>query len=468
MRELPPKTLPPYFKHVLQSARTYLFIVLLMVLGIPLLVNRVRGNPLIMGPESYYHLSFFQGNSLPWYHSPWAFFLSLVPSSLLFLLPVLLAIAGLFLFFRLVKKHNLPEHFTFFFILFVLLSPAFISTFSTLSAYSGVLFLLLLGFTLISEDNFCKYFAVLPFVLATSVDLVSSCVLLSLFLLYFYLQPQRKILLSAILAILILMIVLQGLFLGQPFILGPFLAHRPAADFISDLGGASGMSFSLFLLALIGIPLTFKRKRFLFGYVFLPLLIPIYLYSSQAIFYLSLLLALFAAASFQEIVESRWILSTLKQFTLLLIVLTLLFSTITYLERITVMGPTAADATALSWIPQHKNREGVVFSTLEESYYIKYFAQREPFYLLPGDYETKERRGQEISNSTYISTTFPLLERHNVSIIYITSRMRGDLPEDQGLLFVLKNDRFKMIYSYEGYEVWVFREAVDLERGAAR
>lgn len=464
MKEPPIMPLPHFFRHALRYARVYLFIVLLAVLGTPLLINRVRGNPLIMGPESYYHLSFFQGNSLPWYHSPWAFFLSLVPSSLLFLLPLLLAMACLLLFFRLARKHTLPEHFNVFFLFLVLLSPAFIFTFSTLSAYSGVIFLLLLGFVLSSEGTFWKYFAILPFVLATSIDLVSSCVLLGLFLLYFYLKREQKLFSSVILAILILAIVLQGLFLGQSFILGPFQAHRPAADLISDLGGVSGISFSLFLLALIGIPLTLKRKKFLFGYVFLPLLIPIYLYSSQAIFYLSLLLALFAAASFQMIMESRWTLETLKRFTILLIVLTLLFSTITYLERATAMGPTVADATALSWIPQHKNREGVVFSALEESYYIKYFAQREAFYLLPGGYSTKEKLGQDIFNSTYISTTFPLLDQHTVSIIYITPRMRENLPEDQGLLFVIKNDRFKMIYSYEGYEVWVFREEVDLER----
>ena len=464
MKEQKNVFVPQYFKHALQHARVYLFIVLLVVVGTPLIINAVRGNPLIMGPESYYHLSFFQGNSLQWYHSPWAFFLSSVPSSGLFLIPLFLAIACFFLFFKLVKRYALPEPFSSFFLLFVLLSPAFIFTFSTLSAYSLVLFLLLLGFVLSSERNTWKYLAIFPFMLATSVDLASSCILLALFLLYFYVKRQQKIFSLVVLATLILMIVLQGLFLNQPFVLGPFEDQRPAADFISDLGGASGISFSLFLLALIGIPFTLRKKKFMFGYVFLPLLVPIYLYNTHTIFYLSLLLALFAAASFQEIAESRWILETLKRFTILLVVLTLFFSTITYLERVTAVGPTAQDAHVLGWISQHKNREGRVFSDPGESYYIKYFARREPFYTLPGDESTTKKTGEEIFNSTYILTTFPLLEQHHISIIYITPPMRQNLPTDRGLLFVLKNERFKMIYSSEGYELWVFREEVDLER----
>ncbi len=336
--------------------------------------------------------------------------------------------------------------------------------FSTLSAYSWVLFLGLAGFVLSSENNWMKYLAIFPFVLATSVDLVSSCILLALFLLYFYVTQERKIFSLFTLSVLILMIILQGLFLEQPFVLGSFQPTRLAADFISDLGGVSGISFSLFLLALVGVPLTLKRKKFLFGYIFLPLLIPIYLYNPHTIFYLALLLTLFAAAAFQEILKVRWVSKTLKQFTVLLIVLTLIFSTITYLERVTNIGPAKEEVKALSWIPEHKNREGIVFSIPEKSSYIQYFALRKPFYYPLAKDKLKERQGQEIINSTYITTTFPLLEEHNVSIIYITPGMRKDLPADQGLLFVLKNDRFKKIYSSEGYELWVFREEVELER----
>ena len=60
-------------------------------------------------------------------------------------------------------------------------------------------------------------------------------------------------------------------------------------------------------------------------------------------------------------------------------------------------------------------------------------------------------------NSTYTATTFPLLNEHLIQIVYITPQMKKAYPPEQGLLFLLKNERFKILYESEGYEVWSFK-----------
>ena len=46
-----------YLNHLVKHQRKYLILLLLIVLGIPLFSNYLQNEPLIMGGESYYHLS---------------------------------------------------------------------------------------------------------------------------------------------------------------------------------------------------------------------------------------------------------------------------------------------------------------------------------------------------------------------------------------------------------------------------
>ena len=56
---------------------------------------------------------------------------------------------------------------------------------------------------------------------------------------------------------------------------------------------------------------------------------------------------------------------------------------------------------------------------------------------------------------TYPLQLFPVLENNNVKYILIDSHTK-ELFEEKGLLFALRNERFKLIYSDEDFEVWEF------------
>ena len=413
-----------------------LIIVCSLALGLPLLSSYFQHQPLPLGEETYYHLASFP-------------FLPRIVSFLVVPLLPLLGLASIILAYHLARRWKVSEKTTFIFLALLTITPAFILTFSTLSAPGLFFFLLLLSLYLLETK--WPYLAAIPLLLATHFDTASTLLLLLIIGHYAY---QKRTALSYILvSVVILSLALHLLFLPQPFLQGPFHQPHYAEDLISDLGGESGMGLLVFSLALFG--LFFSPPR---AYVFLAVTIPLYIYSTQAAFYLSLAAVFFATQSILYFQNRKWNYPFLHNFILLLILLGALFSTTTFLQRIPVHSPGYPGQEALLWLQDHSDEEDLIFSLPEEGHYIQYFAQRQPFYTYNQHHTIKENLTQTILTSTYTSTTFPLLEEQNITILYITPRLRARYPPEQGLLFLLKNEKFKLLYSQEGYEIWVYTQ----------
>ncbi len=260
---------------------------------------------------------------------------------------------------------------------------------------------------------------------------------------------------------IILFIFINGFILQLPFIMGPFYIERALHDLISDLGGGlSGMSFFSLLLGFIGLAVTWKKKKMYPAYLLLGIIIPFYIYRPKTLFFLIIASTVFTTVGFTRIFERKWNLPSLKKFTFLLLLLGILFSTLTYLDRIPQSSPTAEEKAALTWMKENTAADDVVFSFPENSYYIQYFAERAPLSVLNEQREEAQKANDSIGiiSALYIEDLFPLLEQHNISLIYITKDMKSRLPGKQGLLFLLKNERFKLIYSNQEVKVWRFKK----------
>ncbi len=437
-----------WLKHILRYQRWYLLSLLIVLLSLPVLFNSLQGKPLLVGEESYYHLShqtLLLGSIA-----------SLFPDSLVFILPLLLGIGSLLLFFCLSKQWKISSEFQFCFLLLGIISPVFIYHFSTLSVYGFWMFLSLAGFLLLVQPGKVRYAAAIFFVAAAFTDVFSGVLLFFLLLHYFYLQRKKSWIAYVFPGLVILATIINGVMLQLPLVAGPFHLQAAFPDLISDLGGKSGISLALLLLAFIGLLLSWKNKSLLVIYGYLLLFIIAYGFSTQLIFYLGLTLILFASFGLLQLWQRSWTLKVLKTFTLLLIFLTLLFSTITYLERVNGNAPSAADVAALRWIRENLPEDAVVFSDSQNSYFISYFAERRPFYEQHQHNPELQSAAATIINSTYIDTTFPLLEQYNISVLYLTPGMQERYRTGRGLFFILKNERFKLAYAQEGYEVWEY------------
>ncbi len=456
-----------YFLHLLKNKRRYVFMVMLILFTFILGSYFLQGKSFIFGEESYYLLSpsFEENTSLV--NLIISNLDQILPNQTIIILPLLLGFSSVFLLFKIAELLNMRKRFIFLFMMLLIISPSFMFTFTTITAYSFFFFLTISGFLiLLQKNNSLKYFSLIPFLLITTIDVFSTLFLLILLCSYFYinqkgkdkeLQKNKKMLTLTII-IIFLGAVLSMILLKINFIIGPFHAQQAIPDLISDLGGLNGINTFTFLLAIIGLTITWKRKNAYFAYFLLPLVIPTYIYNTQALFHLSIIITFFATAGLIKLFERNWELKALKKFTLFILLLGLLFSTITFMDRINENGLVREEILVWQWIKDNvaQTETSVVFSIPENSYYIKYFAQKKPFYEFHQGNQQKAQLTATILNSTYTSITFPILEENQISTIYINPKMRSKYPADQGLLFLLKNERFKLIHSHENIEVWEY------------
>ncbi len=509
-RKLPQRRPAKLLTLLLKYQQWVILALALLLLGIPPVINYLRAEPLLRGGESYYHLT-AQGREILSYPLTAVFNEQFLP-----LLPLALAAGCIMLFFRIARDWEKESKM--FFLLLLLLTPAMLFAFSTLSSYSYLIFLLLLGWWILSWPRMPQL-AALPLFAATFIDLLSAMLALGVVLFH----AVRSARLSGIagkskdnkdkkedkskdrnqggdmgndagkeesskneanknkstdtfntpdaadaaaawwkgwhwlLAVLLLLsLVLQGL-AGQPFVLGPFHEEKPVLDIFTDLGSISGMSLFTILLAVIGLAISWKKWHP--AHLILLLGVLAASISSHALFILAIGIAWFASRGFLSLLRRSWSMRTLKYFTLLLLSLGIIFSTLSYLQRLPEIGPSAPEREVLSWIRGDTASEEIVLAAPGDAYYVRYFAQRQP-YFLP---HRPEKGRKEVLNSvlaaSYVGELFPLLEKEGISVIFLNPELQARLPGDYGLLFLLKNERFKMLYSREGYSAWKFGES---------
>ena len=431
----------PLFNHLLQCQKKYVFGLASILLFLIPLINFFKSDSLLIGPESYYFLS--HSGLLESLASSFSY-------EVLIIIPIVLGLSTLFLFFALVEKVKLSKKFTFFFLLLLVMSPAFMYTYSSLTANSFFfLFAIATLLLMMQEKTVFRYFAIVPLILATFFDVFSS-LMLCIFLIIYSIDQKKKIS-YFYLGVIIISSGIQY-FLGQPFFLGPFHIEQMIPDLISDFGGLSGVSFFAIILSLIGITITWKRKKLYWAYLFLPLLFPLYFISTQTIFPLSILISFFAAVGFVKLFERTWNLAPIKRITFFLLILGILFSTLSYMDRVDQYTPSEDLIETLTWINHNTDYNTMVLSDAEFRDYIKTFAKREAFDSLYTHKNTE--LNQKLLKNTNVEGFIPMLEKHKISIIYISKEMKEKY--DNGFIILLQNERFKLIHSHGDYEVWAF------------
>jgi len=446
-----------YFNHLLHHQKIYLCILLLVLSTAILVLNYLHQKPLLMGGESYYYLSSAPQELL---YNPLTLIFKLIPDQLLFLLPPLISLGTMVLFYVLAEKIKISEKNTFFIALFYILTPTFIFTSLTLSSYALYLLLVLGGANLLLLESRKKYFSIIPFLLASCIDTFSAMLLLAGIAGYFFIfKKSRERFPTIIIASVAAMLIVNAVILNTPFFIGPFLIQNRASDLISDLGGFSGVGFFSILLAFIGLIIYWQKKNLPLLISTLVIFIAAYVFNTHTVFFLSLLIVILASAGFEYLLEQNWKISFLRNAVLLLLLLGISFSAVAYHDRLSHYSPTSVDQKALGWIQRNTPKEAVVLSAPENSYYISYFAQRKPVFALHQDYRQQDDLSQRIFTSYYIDNLFPLLDENKVSIIYVSEDMKRKFPAQQEFLFLLQNERFKLLYFTEEAEVWSFEEA---------
>ena len=451
-----------YFSHLLKHQKKYLVILMIIIFFVPLINNSIDGKPTIIGEESYYHLSQAKEVSFEnFYYLPLNLLTKVLPFNLYFIIPFIITFLSIIIATKVTERVNIDKEFRFFLLALLIISPTFIFSSITISGYIVYFFMVMVSFLLLTQKSkVWNYLAIVPLLAATYVDVLSSMFLMLLLLIYVLAGQNKKkkpIIKISFFAIPGLTLI-NWLFFKTPLVLGPFRNQFIISDLISDLGGLSGINLFTLLLALMGLAITWKKKNYYFAYLFLPFAIAAYFFNTAAVFHLSLITTFFATSGIVNIFKRKWNLAPLKKITFFILILGLMFSTLTYLDRIDNYDPKSEVVESLTWMKNNVAENEVVYSITENSYYIKYFSELEPFYQPHQQNQLNEDENNKIAKAISIDELFPILENNGISIIYFTADMKKEFLEKQQLLFLLKNERFKLVHSHEGSEVWQFKK----------
>ena len=467
-------TLEKNIRKVSAYPKLALGILYLILIVLPFGYNAISGNVLLNGEESYYHLNQAQKISIHnWQYSPLFLAQKYLPLNALALIPLLFGILTLSMIYLTLEKIQLNQNHTLIFLTVCMISPLFLYAFRTISSIGLFLTLISMGFYLLfpqtststttstTSTKTLSYLSVIPFLLASSIAGWSTIFLFFLLIvIYFSLRKENPLPSHPFIIIICCLLVsfsIHQYLLAQPLFTNPFVEPNIWNDLIADFGGFQGMSIFMFVLGLIGFILL-RKQHFLFYSTLLFLLTTfmVYSYNPTSAFSIEIWFIFLSYVALNYLIERTWTLQKLKHFTLLVIILGLLFTTMTYSVRLSSRPPSAADVEVLDWTKNNIAPEKIIFTSPSIGNYVSYYSQHPVTSTLQNAAQIKGNISQKIYAAAYVTELFPLLEGYDISLLYITPEMRQTLPPDQNLLFLLKNERFKLAYSTKDTEMWLF------------
>jgi asparagine N-glycosylation enzyme membrane subunit Stt3 len=459
----------------------YSLILTIIILSIIPAIRFFVFDNILIGENSYYHIRISQyilekGMPLedPLVDAPYlmkplhlvlAGFFSFLGAPLSsFLVPLLLGILSVVIFYFLLKELRINILSKFFSLFILIISPVFIYTFSTLNSYSLSVFILLLAFLLfMKKSRFGSVLSLILFVIIPFFNTISFIFGVLILLVYILNNKKKRKQFYSVLWIIIPIALVRYLIYlikyGAPYL---SISSTILINYLSELGGF--ISFGIFnlLLSLIGFYLIWLKKKQILGYILLVILIVFSLYFNSVNLYLNFIFAIAAGYAFIYIVKMEYSLTIIKKLTIALLLFGLIFSTVSYIAVVSNSLPNKSIINSLEWLKSNSKPKDIVFSHYTKGNWIEYFSERpvllDPNLLYIEDVKTKLNDSETIFYSRTLKKTVSLLNQYDISYILIDLEMKqGQVwtKEDEGLLFLFRNkETFRKVYSKEGIEIW--------------
>lgn len=432
----------------------------------PFLLDRLSSEFLQQGPQETDPLSY---SGRPFTYPPGtirvaAALKNLTNTSMAFiLLPFLLGILTAGFFYGIVKRLQQDQKRASLATLILVLSPTFLYTFVILKEFTIPVFMATISlYLLVRKQHLPAYLLLLAMAFFGVEHLI-----IALAILFLTPPPEQK--LKATLATLA--IILLGIILYFPLVLqqglpetASFEQRNPLFTIFSDFGSRFGISIFMLFLAFFGVKDLWKEK-YLHARVYaaLAIIISLTIIKAGFIVYASLLLAFLAALGISYLFNARWESSTIKDLTIFILILGLLFSAASFLNNYENAQPHADIRQSLAFLSQVSSPGDVILSHPGCGIWLNSLAARKnvmdekTFYAPQPNARYKDI--EEIFQSRNLERTQTLLKKYQVAYIYITPEMKQGLvwqSEEQGLLFVLKfsQDAFTRVYHQDNIEIW--------------
>lgn len=370
---------------------------------------------------------------------------------------IFMGILSLYLFYMILANSGFDGQTSIISSLLLAISPAFIFLYSTINiaAFYITLTLASLFFFIQKKRIFLLVFWPIALFIAYFNIFASLILILTCFI--YSAETGRKKYSAYTLSIILFLISLVTLIKEKYIHYNPdFSAASIFLNYIVELGSEKGISFFILILVPIGLYYLRSKGKMPLIYTSLIITIPISFYFHQLIPYFAFIFCAIAGAGISFFLKRRWSLKQIKRYTIFIITLGLILSTLSYIT--TLASKEEIDTKAIEFL---KDKKGAVLSHHSNYYLIEAEAEKTAVPGLKISEKRSLKDSQTIFDSRNLKKTQNLLDIYNITYIYITEEMKDGkvwTEPEQGLLFLFRNSEiFKKAYSSENSEVWEYR-----------
>lgn len=379
------------------------------------------------------------------------------------ILPFLLGILSFILFYLILgkTKSEIRDIATLLFII----SPSFLYLFNTLTKYSFVIFLILLGvYSYLCKSKLLSalFFSIIGFFS------FSASLFVLLFYFMFTLYKKEKwnnfIIVFAGFLIFFLLQFYRIFYLGIPKNLFGFTSFNFGQIInimFSDFGSIFGISLFVFILGIIGVWASFRET--LKQYVYFFFIIAMFLltfYFNSLVFAFVLIMPVFAAYGFNKLVNAEWKSEYFKYLVVLVLCCGFLFSTLAYINRVSDFTPSKSFGEGLNFL-EKQEIDSDVFSHYSRGVYLSYAGKKNfmdsNFLYAPGlDYRTFD--SERLLRAKDIKIAVALVNKYNIEYIWLDKELIDKLWSDDEieLLFLLRYspETFEKVFDNGDVEIY--------------
>lgn len=453
-----------------------LYTLCLILLLLPNIIRINKGAYLISN-QAYLHLHNAQylGSHFNFYNLLIA---PLAKTNFSFIINVILGLICIYLLFLLYKDRMQIDELNLCLLLLVI-SPFFMYLFSTLNSYGFIIVLFLLY--LVIWESQIKFYQVYLFIISFILGMFGwmTTIIFLFFVLMiivpFYFKHKSK---SIIISYLISLIgaVVATLIFSREFTVKLF-PNNIFSELIIDLGGTLGVSSFMLILLFIGVVFLW-RKKFSLVFAFVFLLLWSIIFGAEYNAYLGIIIVIISVYGLKFLLVREWMIKDMKNFSILLIICGLIFTTITFQVRLIDYQPSAQVHEALLAISNDKDsfeiNDTLLISKLVPNWD---FGNSEITYAIPRTYVLTDKSISYVPlfyglltfnntnstinlwNTTRLQDAQLEMYKNEIGYVLITQEMRHRIWNDQDNKFVYllqNNEIFKKAYKSEEVEAyWV-------------
>jgi len=415
----------------MDNTKKYLILIVLLagiLLVTPTLVRMLGNNPYIINSQAYHNMRIYEQGSINYDslqgHSIELNILNLLRLNdtgkyILFnIVPLILGLLTVILAYLVLKKHNITEKVILAILSLVIVSPIFLYAFTDFKTYSFLIFLNVLGLYFLSDNK--TLFSSITFSIIPFIDLYASIMTLMLLLVYMFAVGKKhagnKITIFVTLAAIIFGVIINTYYGYNIWHIFQFESQ----NIITDIGADIGVSFSVFIMAIIGLVLLWENGwRNLVTYVLLILFVILSFLSVTTRIYISFILAIYAGFAFIYLNRRKWSITIIKKTTILLIICSIFFSTLVYNTRIVRSVPDQEYIDALTFVQKQALESETILTYPAYGYMTEYYTNRRVLVDDETKYYDKARADalDTIAASRNLDRTEKILKEYNIKIM---------------------------------------------------